>query len=53
VVAVVMGFESYGIWQKALISYFVVVGTIHHHVATRDMRVNAARAVAAAASPPA
>ena len=43
-IAVVTGFESYGIWQKALISYFVVAGTIHHHVATRDMRRNAAGA---------
>jgi hypothetical protein len=50
VLAVVTGFESYGMWQKALISYFIVVGTIHHHVATRDMRVSAARAVAAAES---
>jgi len=38
VLAVLTGFESYGIWQKALISYFVVVATIHHHVATRDTR---------------
>jgi hypothetical protein len=45
--AVVTGFQSYGIWQKALISYFVVVGTIHHHVATREMR-DAAGAVEAA-----
>ena len=33
--AVVTGFHSYGLWQKALISYFVVVGTIHHDVTTR------------------
>jgi hypothetical protein len=46
--AVVTGFDSYGIWQKAVISYFVVVATIHHHVATRDMRDNAARAEEAA-----
>ena len=50
VLAVVTGFESYGIWQKALISYFVVVATIHHHVATREMRDNAAGAVEAADS---
>jgi hypothetical protein len=48
VLAVVTGFESYGIWQKALISYFVVVGTIHHHVATRAMRGDTAGAVEAA-----
>ena len=41
VVAVVLGkglgFESYGIWQKTLISYFVVVATVHHHIATRNV----------------
>lgn len=41
-IAVLTGFQSYGIWQKALISYFVVAATIHHHVATRDMTRNAA-----------
>jgi len=50
VLAVVTGFHSYGIWQKALISYFVVVGTIHHHVATRDMRRSATSVVEAAES---
>ncbi len=35
VLAVVTGFDSYGIWQKSLISYFVVVATIHHHAVTR------------------
>jgi hypothetical protein len=44
-IAVATGFQSYGIWQKALISYFVVAGTVHHHVATRDMRASAAPAV--------
>jgi hypothetical protein len=48
VLAVVTGFESYGIWQKALISYSVVAGTIHHHVVTRDMRRSAASVVEAA-----
>ena len=48
--AVVAGFQSYGIWQKALISYFIVAGTIHHHVATREMRSDTARAVGAAES---
>ena len=47
VIAVVTDFE-YGIWQKALISYFIVVATIHHHAAMREMRANAARAVKAA-----
>jgi hypothetical protein len=46
--AVVTRFQSYGIWQKALIGYFVVVATIHHHVATRDMRRHAADAAKAA-----
>jgi hypothetical protein len=49
--AVVTGFESYGIWQKALIGYFIVVATIHHHVAMQDMRGSAARAVETAESP--
>lgn len=39
VLAAVTGFQSYGIWQKALIGYFVVAGTIHHHVATRELRL--------------
>lgn len=30
-----LGVESYGIWQKTLISYFVCVATVHHHIATR------------------
>ena len=42
--------QMLGIWQKALIGYFVVVGTIHHHAATRDMRANVAGAVEAAES---
>ena len=49
VLAVVTDFQ-YGIWQKALISYFIVVATIHHHVATRDMLGNAAHAVESAES---
>ena len=48
--AFVTGFQSYGIWQKALISYFVVAGTIHHHFAMRDIRRNAEGAVEATAS---
>ncbi len=37
-IAVVFHFESYGIWQKALISYFVVAAVIHHHITTRAAR---------------
>ena len=48
--AVVTGFQSYGLWQKALISYFIVAGTIHHHVTTREMQSDTARAVGAAES---
>ena len=48
--AIVTGFQSYGIWQKALISYFVIAGTIHHHVVTREVRGDAARAAGAAES---
>jgi hypothetical protein len=47
VLAVLTGFHSYGIWQKALISYFVIVGTIHHHVVSREMRRDAAAGEAA------
>ena len=46
----VVTFQSYGIWQKALISYFVVAGTIHHHVAMRDLRRSAAGVVKEAES---
>ena len=45
--AVVTGFQSYGIWQKALISYFVVAGTVHHHIATRHIQRSAAAGVEA------
>lgn len=44
-IAAVTGFQSYGTWQKALISYFVVAGAVHHHVAMREMRDNSAPAV--------
>ena len=37
-IAVVTAFESYGIWQKSLISYLVAVSTVHHHLAMRDVR---------------
>ena len=46
--AALTGFESYGLWQKALISYFVVVATFHHHVAMREQRDPAVAAVQAA-----
>ena len=32
-----LGFESYGIWQKTLISYFVCIATVHHHIETRQV----------------
>ena len=48
VLAVVTAFDSYGLWQKALISYFVVVGTLHHHAAMRNLQDKAAGSVEAA-----
>jgi hypothetical protein len=30
--------QSYGIWQKSLISYFIVAGVIHHHMVIRRWR---------------
>ena len=48
VLAVWAGLHSYGLWQKAMISYFVVMANIHHHVTTRDARDNPARAAKAA-----
>ncbi len=38
----VIGFQSYGIWQKGLISYFVVAAMVHHHVVTRGAQAPAA-----------
>ena len=49
--AVVTGFQSYGVWQKSLISYFVVVSTMHHHVAMRDVRGGATAVVQSDESP--
>jgi hypothetical protein len=36
--AAVFRFHSYGIWQKALIGYFIVAAVIHAHIATRAAR---------------
>ena len=33
--AVGIGFQSYGLWQKGLICYFVLVAVAHHHIVTR------------------
>jgi hypothetical protein len=41
-IAALTGFAVYGIWQKSLISYLVVVSTVHHHLAMRDERRTAA-----------
>ena len=37
-IAVAFHFQSYGIWQKALISYFVAAAVVHCHIATRAAR---------------
>ncbi len=43
--AVVSGFQSYGLWQKMLISYFVVAAMVHHHMLTRGAQAPAAVAI--------
>jgi hypothetical protein len=35
---VVTGFQSYGLWQKALICYFVLAIAVHHHFVKRGAR---------------
>lgn len=39
--AVAIGFRGYGVWQKALISYFVIAAVVHHHVVRRAARAPA------------
>jgi hypothetical protein len=36
--ATVTGFQSYGLWQKGLICYFVVVAVVHHHFVKQRAR---------------
>ena len=38
VLAVATGFGSYGLWQKGMISYLVVVALVHHHAVKRRAR---------------
>ena len=42
VLVVVIGFHSYGVWQKTMISYFVIAAVVHHHVLVHAARVPAA-----------
>ena len=42
VLVVVIGFHSYGMWQKAMISYFVLAAVVHHHVLVHAARSRAA-----------
>jgi hypothetical protein len=35
VLAVAIDFHSYGLWQKSLICYFVLLAVIHHHLLLR------------------
>ena len=35
--AIATGFQSYGLWQKGMICYLVVVAVIHHHVVMRRL----------------
>lgn len=37
VLAIATRFQSYGIWQKSFIAYFVVVAVVHHHVLLRQL----------------
>jgi hypothetical protein len=38
VLAVILRFQSYGVWQKSLISYYVLAAMIHLHLVTRAAR---------------
>jgi hypothetical protein len=38
VVAIATRFQSYGIWQKSIVCYFVVAAVIHHDVLKRGAR---------------
>jgi hypothetical protein len=44
VLVVATAFHSYGIWQKSLISYFVVAATVQHHLVKRGARASAVAA---------
>jgi hypothetical protein len=40
--AVLTGFQSYGLWQKAVICYIVLAAVVHHHLAKRGARLSLA-----------
>jgi hypothetical protein len=44
---VVTGFQSYGIWQKALICYLIFAAVVHHHLVKRGARLQTAPATEA------
>jgi hypothetical protein len=41
VLAIAARFQSYGIWQKGMISYFVIAAVVHHEVLRRGARARA------------
>jgi hypothetical protein len=45
VLAVATGFQSYGLWQKGMICYLVVVAVVHHHQVKSRARTCGAAAV--------
>lgn len=49
--AVGTGFQSYGLWQKGLICYLVVVALVHHHVVKRRSATRPATASGIVATP--
>lgn len=38
VLAAAIGFHSYGLWQKGMIGYFIVIAVVHHYLATSGRR---------------
>jgi hypothetical protein len=38
VLAAGLRFSSYGVWQKGMISYFIVAYVLHHHVIVKETR---------------
>jgi hypothetical protein len=37
--AIMTGLQSYGLWQKGMICYLVVVAVIHHHIVMRRLAI--------------
>lgn len=41
VLGIATGFQSYGIWQKGMISYFIIAAVVHHDLLKRGARARA------------